>query len=128
MTQRIEYIDAIKGLAIILVVMGHVLACSMVFHFFMNGISLQIQHVLSYFGKKSLAKYILHILFVIQFVKIGDFILAQNAVTSVTVQIVYSLSVSSVAILLSLITYKILNSSPLIGYMLFGQKKQILKS
>lgn len=55
-----------------------VLVCIIVFYVFMNGINLKAESVLAYLGRKySMPVYILHNLFVLQFVAVGSFILCQ---------------------------------------------------
>lgn len=95
----------------------------LVFHAFANGIFMNeyIRRVLCYIGVKSFPIYILHILFVIQIPQIGDFILEQNIITSIVFQLLYSLFLSVIAIILSLVSYKILAFSPLCRRSLFGE-------
>lgn len=97
-------------------------ACIVVFSTFMNGVNYKAEKLFEYLGKVSMPIYILHILFVIQIVGIGEFILAQNLVTSITIQIVYSFAVSVIAISLSLFLYYILRRSALIRLLMFGER------
>lgn len=91
------------------------------FNAFANGLFIKIRTLLNYIGRKSLPIYILHILFVIQIPQIGEFILEQNAVTSITIQLLYSVLFSLIAILLSLVSYKLISISPLFKKILFGE-------
>ena len=97
-------------------------ACIATFSFFMNGINHKIEIFFAYLGKVSMPIYILHNLFVIQIASVGAFILEQSAVTSITIQIVYSLIASTIAIALSIILYNILRRSALIRLTMFGEK------
>lgn len=97
-------------------------ACIATYSFFVNGINHKIENLFTYLGKVSLPIYILHILFVVQLPAIGIFFLEQNAVTSITIQIVYSLAVSTVAISLSIFLYNLLRRSALIRLLLFGER------
>ena len=100
-----------------------ILACVVVFHMFIEGVPQKYEKCLAYLGRNSLPIYILHILFVIQIHEVGCFILQQNAVTSITLQIVYSLIISAIAISLSLFTYRVLRHSALIRLLMFGEKE-----
>lgn len=97
-------------------------ACIATFSLFMNGISPTTEKFLEYLGTVSMPIYILHNLFVIQVANVGVFILEQNAVTSITIQIVYSIAVSAIAITLSLFLYNILRRSSMIRLLMFGEK------
>lgn len=97
-------------------------ACVATFSFFMNGINHKVESLFTYLGKVSMPIYILHNLFVIQIASVGFFILEQSAVTSITIQIVYSLVVSTVAISLSIFLYNLLRRSALIRLLLFGER------
>ena len=97
-------------------------ACIAVFSFFMNGINHKSEKLLGYLGKASMPIYILHFLFVVRIASVGCFFLRQNAVTSITIQIIYSLLVSIVAISLSLFLYIILRRSSLVRLLMFGEK------
>ena len=90
---------------------------------FLEGVPQKYEKCLAYLGRNSLPIYILHILFVIQIHEVGCFILQQNAVTSITLQIVYSLIISAIAISLSLFTYRVLRHSALIRLLMFGEKE-----
>ena len=83
-------------------------------HMFIKGAPQKYEKSLAFLGRKSLPIYILHILFVIQIHEVGCFILQQNAVTSITLQIIYSVVVSVIAISLNLFTYRVLRHSALI--------------
>lgn len=91
------------------------------FHAFEHGFLKKMWAILTYIGTKTLPIYILHILFVIQLDEVGDFILEQTATTSITIQIIYSAFISIIAIMLSLITYKIIYRSTLLRKLLFGE-------
>lgn len=98
-------------------------ACIATFSIFMKGsFSPKIEKFLEYLGTVSMPIYILHILFVIQLPIVGVFFLEQSPVTSITMQIVYSLAVSAVVISLSIFLYNILRRSALIRLLLFGEK------
>ena len=97
------------------------LGCIVFFHLFMKGINKQIEVFLIYLGKHSMPIYILHNLFVIQITGIGLFILHQNPVTSITLQILYSFLVGMVAIGLCILTYKFLYRSSAIRLLMFGE-------
>lgn len=103
--------------SIILSILGSLL----VFYAFAQGLFIRFRHVLSYLGKKTLPIYILHIMLVVQIPKVGEFILLQNAVTSITIQLVYSILFSIIAIILSLFLYKIIFVSPFLRRILFGE-------
>ena len=91
------------------------------FHAFEHGFLKKMWPILTYLGTKTLPIYILHILFVIQLDEVGYYILEQTATTSITIQVLYSSSISIVAIMLSLITYKIIYRSILLRKLLFGE-------
>lgn len=97
------------------------LACICVFHVFMIGFSKKLILLFSYIGTKTMPIYILHIIFVVQIVEVGEFIIHSSPVTSLVLQITYSLYTSSIAILLSLCTYKIIKYSPHLTRLLFGE-------
>jgi fucose 4-O-acetylase-like acetyltransferase len=97
-------------------------ACIVVFSTFMNGVNCKTEKLFAYLGKVSMPIYILHNLFVIQIAGVGVFVLMQNPVTSITMQIVYSLAVSVIAISLSLFLYYILRRSALIRLLMFGER------
>ena len=92
------------------------------FHVFSAGVEKRVERVLVYLGGVSLPIYVLHILFVIQMPAIGQLFLNQNAVTSITLQIVFSLLFSIIAIVLSIVIYRVLRISALIRLLLFGEK------
>lgn len=110
--ERLEFFFPISALC----------ACITVFSVFMNGINHKLEKFLKYLGTVSMPIYILHILFVIQIAGVGTFILSQNPVTSITIQIVFSIAVSAIAITLSLFLYIILRRSSLIRLLIFGEK------
>lgn len=97
-------------------------ACIVVFSTFMKGVNCKVESMLAYLGKVSMPIYILHNLFVIQIAGVGVFVLMQNPVTSITIQIVYSLAVSVIAISLSLFLYNILRRSALVRLLMFGER------
>lgn len=103
--------------SIILAILGSLL----VFHAFAKNNLFRLQTILSYLGKKTLPIYILHIALVAQLPEVGEFILRQNAITSITVQLVYSIILSGIAIIFSLMLYKFIAISPLLRRMLFGE-------
>lgn len=92
-----------------------------VWHFFCNLKQSKVANVFQFLGKNTMPIYILHILFVIQIPAIGQFILKQNAVTSITIQLTYSLMISAIAIFWSLVLYKFLRKSKFISFCLFGE-------
>lgn len=104
---------------------GTVLALAgsfMAFHVFSVGRAFPaLTRALSRLGRKTLPVYILHVMFVLQIHPVGDFILRQGAVTSIVLQITYSAGVSSVAVGLSLLLYRMLSASPLFRRLLFGE-------
>lgn len=102
-------------------VMLSILGSLLVFHAFANGLFMRLRPILSYLGKRTLPIYILHIMLVIQIPEVGNFILKQNAVASITIQIAYSTVLSVIAIILSLALYKIIIISPLFRRLLFGE-------
>lgn len=97
------------------------LGCICVFHVFMLGFSKKFLSILSYLGQKTMPIYILHILFVLQIVEVGEFIVLSSPVTSLVIQIIYSLFASAIAILLSLLSYKIISYSPHLTRIMFGE-------
>lgn len=97
------------------------LACIVVFNIFLNGLPKFFERVMAYMGRLSMPIYILHILFVIQIPVVGNFYLSQGNVTSIILQIIYSVVVSSIAIVLSAVTYKILRRSSLLSLLMFGE-------
>lgn len=93
----------------------------MIFHIFAKNIFVKFSHILSYLGRKTLPIYILHIMFVIQIPAVGEFVIMQNAVTSIVLQIIYSVVVSIIAIGLSLLLYKVIIISPHFKRLFFGE-------
>ena len=75
----------------------------------------------SFLGNRTMPIYILHILFVIQIPSVGHYILSQNPVTSVTLQLTYSLLITSVAVFWSLTSYKFIKNSRILSAVLFGE-------
>ena len=71
-------------------------------------------------GKRTSEIYVLHILFVIQMPIIGEFILRQQPVTSITLQIVIFSVFSAIAIGLSILFSIPLKKSKLLNTLLFG--------
>lgn len=98
-----------------------ILGSLVVFYAFANEFLKRFQSLLTYIGKKTLSIYIFHLIFVLQFNGIGVFILNQNAVTSVTLQIVYATINSVIAIVLSLFCYRLLSVNPMLKRLLFGE-------
>ncbi len=76
--------------------------------------------VFNYLGKRTSEIYILHILFVIQIPEIGSFILQQNPITCITLQLVVFSLLSVIAILLSIMLSIPLRNSHLFNKYLFG--------
>lgn len=111
--ERVDFFFSISALC----------ACIVVFSTFMNGVNSKAEKLLAYLGKVSMPIYILHILFVVQLPNVGLFLLEQSAMTSITIQIVYSFAVSVIAISLSLFLYYILRRSALIRLLMFGEKE-----
>ena len=103
--------------SIVLSILGSLL----IFHAFAKGSFIRLRPILSYLGKKTLPIYILHIMFVVQIPKVGEFILQQNAISSITIQLAYSIFLSGIAIGLSFILYKFIIISPLLRKILFGE-------
>jgi len=98
------------------------LACSMMFHIFMNGINKKLESFFAYLGRLSMPIYILHNRFVLQFSFVGGFILQQKVWTSITFQLVNSLVLSAIAIFLCILVYKFISHSRLFCFLLFGEK------
>ena len=97
-------------------------ACCVCFYVFMNGVNKKIERIFAYLGRISMPIYILHIIFVIQIVAVGKCFLMEDAVTSITLQIVYSFAISCVSITLCLVLYFVLRQSALIRLLMFGEK------
>ena len=93
----------------------------LVIHAFAQGIFKRFWSVLSYLGSKTLPVYILHILFVLQCHSVGNFILNQNCTTVIPIQILYVTFVSVIAIVFSIILYKIISISFILRRMFFGE-------
>lgn len=91
------------------------------FHILYKGAFQKLRPILVYIGQKTLPIYILHIIFVIQIPQIGEYLLTQNPVTIITLQILYSTIISITAILLSLFVYRIITTSTLLKYLFFGE-------
>ena len=96
-------------------------ACASAFHIFMVGFPKKGERVLGYLGRRTMPIYILHIIFILQIEHVGQLILNTNPVTSLVLQITYSFTVSFVAIVLSLCTYRIIKYSPHLSNILFGE-------
>lgn len=86
-----------------------------------RGINPHIQHFFSKIGKYTLEIYILHLFFVIQIPDISVFWSTSNFPTIITTQLLYSIIVSSIAILLSYFTARIIKRSKLLSKLLWGQ-------
>ena len=77
--------------------------------------------VLLFIGRNSLEIYILHLFFVMPFKEVGLYILNQNDFAlSITLQIVYSLTISSIAICLSVWIANLLKQNGILSRLLFG--------
>ncbi len=98
--------------------------CLIVWRIFANMKNEKIQNRLSFLGKKTMPIYILHIFFVIQIPAVGHFILNQNPVTSVTLQLSYSLLITCITVFWSLIVYKCLKNSRILSAVLFGEYEE----
>lgn len=97
-------------------------ACVMVFHIFMKWKeSERSLSFLAYIGTLSMPVYILHNLFAIQISDIGTFILTQNGVTAITLQLVFSTVFTAVCISLSILLYRILSYSAIVRKLMFGE-------
>lgn len=92
-----------------------------VFHIFAKDLLARFRPLLSHLGRMTLPIYMLHIMFVIQIPAIGEFIIVQNAVTSIVLQIIYSAVISIIAIVLSLLLYKVIIISPHLKRLFFGE-------
>lgn len=97
-----------------------IMASLMVISIFKAGINHKIQNVLAYIGKRSLEVYILHLFFVIQLSAVGGFWLKTNLPTCLATQILYSLSVSGIAIALSCAVAAFFKKNKFISKVLFG--------
>ena len=100
--------------------------CLYIFSFFCSqerdNVSKNEKSILSILGNKTLEIYILHIYFVPMLYPIGEFFLSISSwTTCITMQIVYSLLVSVVAILISLLLANIFSSNKYFKLMLFGK-------
>lgn len=99
-----------------------VLACVMIFHIFIRWKeSERIMSFLAYIGTLTMPIYILHNLFVIQISEIGTFILEQNVVTAITLQLVYSSVFTVISIGLSIFLYCVLSYSTFTRKLMFGE-------
>lgn len=94
-----------------------------VFHAFAQNLLGRFYVIFSFLGRQTLPIYVLHIMFVLQIPAIGDFILSQNMVSSLVLQITCSILISTIAIALSLLFYKIFIISPLLKWLFFGENK-----
>lgn len=78
--------------------------------------------ILNNIGKKSLEIYMFHIFFLLSFTEVGTFILSiNNFPTSMTFQLVYSLMVSSVGVLFSMLVGKLISFSDFLSKLFFGK-------
>lgn len=93
----------------------------LVIHAFAHNFLKRFWSILSYLGIRTLPIYILHIMFVLQIPSFGNYILSQNAVTSIVLQICCSIVMAAISIILSLLSYKMLSISPLLKKILFGE-------
>lgn len=77
--------------------------------------------IITLIGKNSLEIYILHLFFVMPFQEVGSYILQQPYFPmSVTLQIIYSLTISVIAIYLSIIFANLLKKNQLLSKLIFG--------
>ena len=77
--------------------------------------------ILALLGKKSLEIYILHLFFVMPFQEVGSYILQQPYFPmSVTLQIIYSLTISAIAIYLSIVFANLLKKNQILSKLIFG--------
>lgn len=98
-------------------------ACICVFQLFLKKKRpFVIAKILSSLGQHSLQIYICHVFFVCQFAQIGACVSNMSLVNSFFMQVLYSLIVSAVAIVLSLVCSNILCHSNLLSSILFGSK------
>ena len=93
-----------------------------VIHLFYKGTFARLGHFLIYIGQRTMPIYILHLFFVIRIPEVGNFILSQDMWTSIAIQIVYGLTISFIAIGISLIVYRVLNTSVQLKLLLFGER------
>lgn len=72
-------------------------------------------------GKNSLEIYIFHLFFVISIKEVGDYILSTNDfASSITIQLVYSIALSVIAIILSLAVSKLLKKNKYLSKLILG--------
>lgn len=84
---------------------------------FLNGVG----KILVLIGKKSLDIYILHLFFVMPFQEVGSYILQQPYFPmSVSLQIIYSLTISAIAIYLSIVFANLLKKNQILSKLIFG--------
>lgn len=76
--------------------------------------------VFSYIGRKSLSIYILHLFFVVQVEKIGDFWIKSNLETCITTQLIYSFFISLIAIGISILIAIVIGKGKIASKLLFG--------
>lgn len=77
--------------------------------------------VLTLIGRNSLEIYILHLFFVMPFHEVGTYILVQkNFAMSITLQVIYSFTISSIAIVLSIGVANILKKNKILSKIMFG--------
>lgn len=73
-------------------------------------------------GKYSLEIYILHLFFIMVFSQVGNFMLhMETGVTVVTFQIVYSVALSFIAIVLSIVVANLIDSNIILKRLFFGK-------
>lgn len=75
-----------------------------------------------YLGKNTMQIYVLHLLFAIQIVSVGEFWLSVNFPTCISTQIIYSFFMAVIAIVLSLTTDAFIKKSKVIHSFFFGQQ------
>lgn len=72
-------------------------------------------------GKNSLEIYIFHLFFIISIKEVGDYILStSDFATNITIQLIYSIVNTIIAILLSLATSKIIKKNKYLSKLIFG--------
>lgn len=101
---------------VILLTLGSLL----VFNLFKQGAFKKQWMVLSYLGKNTLPIYILSVYFVLRLPQIGDYILTQDATNIIVMQIVFAVTISVIAIALSLLLYRIVCGSNFFKRSFFG--------
>lgn len=136
------YLDVLKGIAILLMVMGHVIPWTLDKSFIhqpvlsLSGNEFYLSLVykiiysfhipllflsLAFIGRNSMEIYLLHSFFVMIFKEVGVYMISLNSlVTCVTFQIVYSFVLSVIAITLSILMANFLKGSSILKKLLFG--------